>query len=334
MNIWGDLVRVWGCARSRRRIGNYDAPFGRRFKHAQMKAASRFFISVLVSLSNSNRKVLEKLAQHECTLAAIQERVEAVKRQCESANTAKMAQRTEMDNIAIHINNTIVDIANGLTKKNSNDSDQSKSEKSDKLTNKKINAIKHRSAKALQLPKYQAHPFKEAMKTRADIQLLLSEAEGLLTVIRRTSTNVCNHTDHTIKGKPIQMSQKVKLESRSKTTTVIHSYNQTVDKIVSKLQKLQSQVEDDIQEERQVLQSSEKIANKHYGFNIMMYLPRKLPAFLWKTLRLIWRGRLRMDEHVEQGIGAFPRAMETMFEGGHIGKLLVNVGAPVASASA
>ena len=70
------------------------------------------------------------------------------------------------------------------------------------------------------------------------------------------------------------------------------------------------------------------------GFNIMMYLPRKLPAFLWKTLRLIWRGRLRMDEHVEQGIGAFPRAMETMFEGGHIGKLLVNVGAPVASASA
>ena len=61
------------------------------------------------------------------------------------------------------------------------------------------------------------------------------------------------------------MSQKVKLESRSKTTTVIHSYNQTVDKIVSKLQKLQSQVEDDIQEERQVLQSSEKIANKHYA---------------------------------------------------------------------
>ena len=24
--------RIWGCARSRRRIGNYDAPFGQRFK--------------------------------------------------------------------------------------------------------------------------------------------------------------------------------------------------------------------------------------------------------------------------------------------------------------
>jgi len=67
------------------------------------------------------------------------------------------------------------------------------------------------------------------------------------------------------------------------------------------------------------------------GFNVMMYLPRKLPAFLWKTLRLIWRGKLRMDEHVEQGIGAFPKAMEMMFDGGHIGKLLVNVSAAAES---
>ena len=64
------------------------------------------------------------------------------------------------------------------------------------------------------------------------------------------------------------------------------------------------------------------------GFNVMMYMPRKLPAFLWKTLRLIWRGKLRLDEHVSQGISTFPRAMEMMFDGSApAGKLLVNVGA-------
>ena len=64
------------------------------------------------------------------------------------------------------------------------------------------------------------------------------------------------------------------------------------------------------------------------GFNVMFYLPRKIPAFLWKMLRLIWRGKLRMDEHVSHGIGSFPRAMESMFDGSAPpGKLLVNVSA-------
>jgi NADPH-dependent curcumin reductase CurA len=66
------------------------------------------------------------------------------------------------------------------------------------------------------------------------------------------------------------------------------------------------------------------------GFNVMFYLPGKLPAFLWKTLRLIWRGKLRMDEHVSQGLRSFPRAMEMMFDGSAPpGKLLVNVSAAV-----
>ena len=63
------------------------------------------------------------------------------------------------------------------------------------------------------------------------------------------------------------------------------------------------------------------------GFNMMSYLPRQLPAFLVNTLFLIWRRKLRMDEQVEQGIGAFAMAMEKMFTGGHVGKLLVNVSA-------
>ena len=61
------------------------------------------------------------------------------------------------------------------------------------------------------------------------------------------------------------------------------------------------------------------------GFNVMHYLPNKLPAFLLNMLWLIWRGKLVMDEHVEEGIGSFAAAMEMMYRGGHVGKLLVNV---------
>ena len=49
--------RIWGCARSHRRIGNYDASFGCRFKHAQKQAASRCYVGVLVSNPNSNKEV-------------------------------------------------------------------------------------------------------------------------------------------------------------------------------------------------------------------------------------------------------------------------------------
>lgn len=61
------------------------------------------------------------------------------------------------------------------------------------------------------------------------------------------------------------------------------------------------------------------------GYNVMFYLPRKLPAFLFRMLWLIWRRKVRMDEHIEQGIGAYAGAVEKMFAGGHIGKLLIDV---------
>ena len=47
-------------------------------------------------------------------------------------------------------------------------------------------------------------------------------------------------------------------------------------------------------------------------------------------LWLVWRQKVRLDEQVEQGIGSFAGAMEKMFSGGHLGKLLVNVSAPAA----
>ena len=63
------------------------------------------------------------------------------------------------------------------------------------------------------------------------------------------------------------------------------------------------------------------------GFNIMHYLPGKLPPFLIKMLWLIWRKKLVMDEHYESGIERFAAAMELLQSGGHTGKLLVNVSA-------
>ena len=115
---------------------------------------------------------------------------------------------------------------------------------------------------------------------------------------------------------------------------------------------------------------------QHVGgrFNVMQYLPAKLPAFLCQMLWYCWRGRqephwrlghlarhacthvrrpcthafqrptpvsrlcmrvgrVTMHEHVEEGISRFAIAMETMFTGGHVGKLLVRVHAEPAVGS-
>lgn len=61
------------------------------------------------------------------------------------------------------------------------------------------------------------------------------------------------------------------------------------------------------------------------GFNMMHY-----SQFFFKAFRyLLWhfyRGNIVCPEHVENGgIESFARAMELMFEGGHVGRLLVNV---------
>jgi len=60
------------------------------------------------------------------------------------------------------------------------------------------------------------------------------------------------------------------------------------------------------------------------GFVVTDYmcsLPRAIQSLLWQN----YRGRVLMHEQVEKGIGAFAPAMEKMFTGGHIGKLLVDV---------
>ena len=61
------------------------------------------------------------------------------------------------------------------------------------------------------------------------------------------------------------------------------------------------------------------------GFNVMQYLI-KIPLALCGMFYYHLRGKVQMTEHVEKGIGSFPHALAKMFSGGHIGKMLVQVG--------
>mmetsp|Transcript_28609 Transcript_28609/g.57596 ORF Transcript_28609/g.57596 Transcript_28609/m.57596 type:complete len:358 (-) Transcript_28609:190-1263(-) len=60
------------------------------------------------------------------------------------------------------------------------------------------------------------------------------------------------------------------------------------------------------------------------GFNVMQYmssLPLAIPSLLWH-----WNlGRIVIHEQIEVGIETFPAAMEKMFTGGHVGRLLVDL---------
>lgn len=60
------------------------------------------------------------------------------------------------------------------------------------------------------------------------------------------------------------------------------------------------------------------------GFNVMQYM-HMLPFTLFGMFWLYMRGKVAMKEQIENGIQSFPIAMQKMFGGGHIGKLLVNV---------
>lgn len=60
------------------------------------------------------------------------------------------------------------------------------------------------------------------------------------------------------------------------------------------------------------------------GYNVMQYMS-SLPIALISLLWAWYRNRVVMHEHVEKGIKSFPGAMEKMFNGGHTGKLLVEV---------
>merc|ERR1712154_151918 len=60
------------------------------------------------------------------------------------------------------------------------------------------------------------------------------------------------------------------------------------------------------------------------GFNVMQYM-WKLPFTMMGMFYLYMRGKVKMIEHVEDGIASYPLALHKMFTGGHMGKLLVKV---------
>ena len=60
------------------------------------------------------------------------------------------------------------------------------------------------------------------------------------------------------------------------------------------------------------------------GFNVMQYM-MKVPLALCGMFYYHIRGKVRMTEHIEEGIQSFPHALAKMFSGGHIGKMLVKI---------
>jgi len=60
------------------------------------------------------------------------------------------------------------------------------------------------------------------------------------------------------------------------------------------------------------------------GFNVMQYM-MKLPLAICGMLYYYMTGKVELVEQVEEGVESFPQALEKMFTGGHIGKLLVKI---------
>ena len=60
------------------------------------------------------------------------------------------------------------------------------------------------------------------------------------------------------------------------------------------------------------------------GFNVMQYMS-KLPFAIFGMFYYYMRGKIELIEQKEKGVESFPRALEAMFSGGHVGKLLVQV---------
>ena len=65
------------------------------------------------------------------------------------------------------------------------------------------------------------------------------------------------------------------------------------------------------------------------GSNAIQYTYKLLLA-LFGMFCLNMRGKVKMTEHVEMGIQSFPIALENMFPGGHIGKMLVDLSGGIA----
>jgi len=60
------------------------------------------------------------------------------------------------------------------------------------------------------------------------------------------------------------------------------------------------------------------------GFAVMQHLA-KLPFMMVGMFYLWMRGRVRMTEHVENGLESFPLALQKLFTGKTIGKTLVRI---------
>merc|ERR1712070_283739 len=65
------------------------------------------------------------------------------------------------------------------------------------------------------------------------------------------------------------------------------------------------------------------------GYNVMQYM-WNVPFGMVHLLWLRFRGLITMHEQLEHGIERFPKALEMLFGGGHIGKLLLKIGTPAA----
>ncbi len=89
---------------------------------------------------------------------------------------------------------------------------------------------------------------------------------------------------------------------------------------------------DKVQGPSAYLKLAERVASMH-GFVVTQYLDS-----MWKMMKVLaalsWgylRGQLALQEQVDVGIEAFPGALEKLFTGGHVGKMLVDVSATSSS---
>ena len=60
------------------------------------------------------------------------------------------------------------------------------------------------------------------------------------------------------------------------------------------------------------------------GFNVMQYMS-SIPAAMAQLVWLHFRGYVTVHEDVKEGIEAFPNALQQLFTGGHIGKMLCRI---------
>ncbi|KAG7337903.1 zinc-binding dehydrogenase [Nitzschia inconspicua] len=60
------------------------------------------------------------------------------------------------------------------------------------------------------------------------------------------------------------------------------------------------------------------------GFNVMQHM-HKMPIAMFFLFWYYVRGKVRMTEHIHNGIESFPKALKSLFDGGNTGKTLVKV---------